>query len=205
MTHVAHRFRLLAIVAPVILSCATGRAEILSSNLSGTTSGYAVINNSIPRRAQAFQTTVSNTITGVTVNASMIGLDSILAIYNDDSSKPGSLVYTIASGTNPLVVPTDNNVFSGLDVALMPWAKYWVVLSGSSAYWGYNLPDYPGEGPGYLADNALFSSGSWAPDDNEPYRLEIQAVPEPAGLVLASGPLAFAAWSIARRRFARSH
>jgi hypothetical protein len=202
MTQLAHRFRLLAIVAPVILSCATGRAEILSSNLSGTTSGYAVVNNSIPRRAQAFQTTVSNTVTSVSVNLSMNGLDSILAIYNDDSNKPGSLVYTIASGTYPLGFPTDNNVFSGLDVALMPWAKYWVVLSGSSAYWGYNL-DSGGDGPGYLPDNTLFTSGSWAPDDNEPYRMEIQAVPEPAGLLLASGPLAFAAWAIARRRFIR--
>jgi hypothetical protein len=205
----SHLWILVGTVLSVFGSAAV-RAEIISSNLAQITGGYGVLSagqqGGTDAFAQAFQTTVSNTVTVVTANVSMTAANSFLAIYDDVDDAPGSLVATIASGTHPLAAPTDNNVFSGLAVALAPDTKYWLVLGGSTGSWGDNNSGL-GTGPGYLATNTFLPAGSatWHPPKNTaPFRMSIQAVPEPSSLTLAAVAVGCAAWAGVRRRAGKS-
>jgi hypothetical protein len=205
--------RLLAISLFVSMSmvCATGRGEIIASNLGPpeAKNGQSILSlsasTSFVSLAQAFQTTVSTTVSTVSGNFSMNGSNSLLAIYSDSGlGFPGSPVPggTVASGTYPLDSLNDFavNVFS-VNVPLTS-GTYWVVLSGSSGFWGYNNLE-TGTGSGYLALNAsqtVATSGTWALDPAAPYRLQIQVVPEPSTLALVVAPLAFGSWVVARRR-----
>lgn len=206
----SHRFfSVLVLLVSATLVCTTGRAEIISDNLAETTSGYQVLNDSAPAGnlsfAQAFNTTANSTITSVTVNLSMTAANSFLEIHDDVSNKPGSLVATVASGIHSLASPTDNNVFSGLSISLTPSTKYWLVLGGSTGFWGYNNVN-AGSGAGFLANNTFqtVDDPTWHTTvTTAPYRLRIEAVPEPAGLAIVSGAVMFFAWTFARQRVTR--
>jgi hypothetical protein len=206
----SHRFfSVLVLLVSATLVCTAGRAEIISDNLPQARSGFQVLGTLTGENAelaQAFRTTGNSTITTVTVNLSMTAANSFLRIYDDDANKPGSPVATIATGVNALADPfTQNNVFSSLGIALAVDTKYWLVMGGSTGGWGFNNPN-TGSGDGYLPNNTLWKVGNatWSSTVNsEPYRLKIEAVPEPAGLALASGALMFVAWTVARQRGTR--
>jgi hypothetical protein len=192
-------------LASGVLACSRGQGEIISDNLAESTSGYQVLNDAAPtgnlKFAQAFNTTANSTITSVSVNLSMTAANSSLDIYDDDGNKPGSFVDTVASGVHSLALVTDNNVFSGLSISLAPSTKYWLVISGSTGFWGYNNAN-GGLGAGYLPNNTFqtVNDPTWHTTVNTaPYRLQIQAVPEPSGLVISAGLVLFAAWAITRR------
>jgi hypothetical protein len=202
-------FSVLVLLVSGTLVCTTGRAEIISDNLPQARSGFQVLGTDTGENAelaQAFTTTANSTITTVTVNLSMSAANSFLRIYDDNADKPGSPVATIATGVHALADPfTQNNVFSSLAIGLAADTKYWLVMGGSTGGWGFNNPN-TGTGAGYLPNNALWKVGNatWSSSvTSEPYRLKIEAVPEPAGLAIASGALMFFAWTIARQRVAR--
>lgn len=206
-TPLSSRFHVVSLFATISLACATGHAATLSSNIDQPLiSGTQSLNVAITGLAQAFKTTVTNTtVTSVTVNAGFGSTDTTLDIYTTTGSgtsrRPDAKVATVVTGT---VLDTDTYTFSSLSIDLAPDTEYWLVLAGTTGAWGYNSSSF-GSGPGYLSDNTDLALGTWHPPvTTGPYRLDIQAVPEPAGIALVVAPLGVGAWFITRRRAQRS-
>jgi hypothetical protein len=149
-------------------------------------------------QAQAFQTTLSNTVTSVSIDAEFGATDTFLGIYNDNAGEPWTFVGLVVSGT---LLPPGVHTFPTM-ISLLPSTTYWLILSGTSGGWVYNSGT-TGSGAGYLSTNALNSSGSWTVVSSQPYRLEIQAVPEPSDLAIAAAPLAIGSLMIFRYRALR--
>lgn len=206
-TPLRSRILIHSLVLSLSLVCATGRAGTLASNIDQPLiSGTQSLNAAVTGLAQAFKTTITNTtVTSVTVNAGLGSTATTLGIYSTTGSgtsrRPDVQVATVVTGT---VLEPDTYTFSSLSIDLAPDTEYWLVLAGTAGSWGYNSSSF-GSGPGYLSDNTDLALGTWHPPvSTGPYRLDIQAVPEPAGLALVVVPVGAGAWFITRRRPRRS-
>ncbi|MEJ5236891.1 MAG: choice-of-anchor R domain-containing protein [Limisphaera sp.] len=131
--------------------------------------------------------------------------DVVLRAATGQDGRPGSVVATLATGL-PNPSSTDlNNIVSilGLNVSMSPNTTYYVAVQPNSGAfrWGYTSSE---NGVG-LPSGWSYSQDAgttWtAPDQEDPQRMMIEAVPEPSTWMAGSVALiAFLSMAIQRRR-----
>jgi len=188
-----------------LLTASTARAGIvIANNLDQPFGGGAPLSESV-WAAQAFNSGAYTALEAVHLNlfGGNNGTFSV-QLWNASGAggRPGSLVYTLASGlANPTTSDTDNVVsITGLNVPITKLTTYYIVVrpaAGSTLQWGYTLSE-SGQGFPSAFSYTGNSGGSWsAPNFDDPQRMMVEAVPEAstwiagafAGLALVGGAL----------------
>ncbi|WOO43688.1 choice-of-anchor R domain-containing protein [Rubellicoccus peritrichatus] len=206
--------------AVLLASVSTIHGAIGVSNLATTSSGTAFVGDAGDFEfalGQGFTTGPDGgdyTLSSITVRLiSRTGspADIIVALYDDNSGQPGSLLETLTGAASPSTAG-DYAYTLGSGFALTSDATYYVVLSapGSPTNTSYALDDtarYSQTGLiGWdISDgvNVAFNGGAWSLNNTRVLKLQVDvtAVPEPSTYALICGValLGFTAW---RRRAA---
>jgi hypothetical protein len=175
-----------------ILSClhSTASADIIADNLSETTVG--VDDSGFAMAAQSFitpnQTELLGSVTVKLLGASDGGGPIAFSLNSDSSDQPGSSLVSLGTATpagsgysNYLLNPASS-------VTLNTNTRYWVVGQYLAApSWAYT-GSTNFNGSGMLSDAGNFPTGNtnWIvfPISEEPYQIQVTAVPEPSTLAL---------------------
>jgi hypothetical protein len=188
-----------------LLTASTARAGIVIANNLDQPFGAGAPLSASTWAAQAFFSGAYTALEAVHLNlfGGNNGTFSV-QLWNASGAggRPGSLVYTLASGlANPTTSDTDNVVsITGLNVPITKMTTYYIVVrpgAGSTLQWGYTLSESGLGFPSAFSYTVNYGSPWSAPSFDDPQRMMVEAVPEAstwiagafAGLALIGGAL----------------
>lgn len=169
-----------------LYSMTLGSAAVIFNNLNEALVSDDQVNSSA-FSAQQFSVQDSGVyLSSIQLNLGAVGGSGnlILSLYDNDGSVPGSLLHSLVTTAVSGLTVNGVNAFTPSQYTLQA-GTYWIVASCSdSAQVNWTFTDSSsGTGSGFSMNSAIFSDSSWNAYSDQPYRMQLEAVPEPAPIL----------------------